>query len=70
VARADIVPEPVKGMSDQPDSKYWRSRADEAFAMAENMVSEDGKAWMLEIARLYNRLADKAAKREAKNKGE
>jgi hypothetical protein len=56
-------------MSDQPDSQYWRSRAEEAFAMAENMVSDDGKAWMLEIARLYNRLADKAAKREAKNKG-
>jgi len=56
-------------MSDQPDSRYWRTRAEEARLHADNMVSSDGKSWMLEIARLYTRLADKAAKREAK-KGE
>jgi hypothetical protein len=50
-------------------SKYWRDRADEAHAHATEMVSEDGKAWMLEIARLYSRLADKAAKGEAKTEG-
>jgi hypothetical protein len=49
-------------------SSYWRERADEARAKAENMISENGKRWMLEIARLYGRLADETAKREAEKK--
>jgi regulator of replication initiation timing len=47
---------------------YWRDRADEAHAKVDQMVSENGKRWMLEIARLYDRLADESAKREAKKK--
>ena len=56
-------------MNDTPTSKYWRERAEEAQTKAENMVSENGKRWMLEIARLYGKLAAETAKREAK-KGE
>ena len=59
---------PVKGMSEQRDSNYWRARAEEASTHADEMVSADGKTWMLEIARLYNRLADREAKREAANR--
>jgi hypothetical protein len=55
-------------VSDQRDSKYWRDRAEEANAHASEMVSADGKAWMLEIARLYHRLADKEDKKETKKK--
>jgi len=47
-------------------SSFWRDRADEARAKIEDMISEDGKRWMLEIARLYEKLADEAAQREAK----
>jgi hypothetical protein len=58
VNEADVTPplegghlaDAVKKMSDQPSSKYWRSRAEKPFAMAETMISDDGKAWMLEIA--------------------
>ena len=35
---------------------YWRDRADEARAKAKNMVSEQGRRWMLEIAALYDKL--------------
>ena len=46
-------------------SALWRAKADEARAMAENMASEDGKRWMDEIARLYDRLTRRSEKREA-----
>ena len=43
-------------MNEAPDSKYWRERAEEALGHADDMISSDGKAWMLEIARLYREL--------------
>jgi len=52
-------------MSEQQDSKYWRARAEQARTHADEMVSSEGKVWMLEIARLYNQLADREANREA-----
>ena len=55
---------------DYPPS-FWRDKADEARAHAENMVSEDGKRSMLQIAVLYDGLAaSSAAQREAKRKRE
>jgi len=47
------------------NSTYWRERADEARAHADAMLSADGKTWMMEIARLYDKLAKRAAKTEA-----
>jgi hypothetical protein len=56
------------------DEKYapafWQAKVDEARAMAENMTSEDGKRWMDEIVRLYERLAHRAEKREAAKRAE
>ena len=55
---------------DNPDEKrppsFWRDRADEARAKAANMVSEAGRQSMLEIARLYDGLANRSAIREAR----
>ena len=55
----------------KPDDDYppsfWRNKADEARATAENMVSKAGKHTMLAIAHMYDGLADSsAARREAK----
>jgi hypothetical protein len=52
-------------MNEKRSSAYWKERADEARAHAEEMRSTDGKKWMLEIASLYDRLAKSTAKREA-----
>lgn len=65
------TPEPqtmTKSDDDYPPS-FWHNKADEARAMAENMVSEDGKRSMLQIANLYDGLAaSSAARREAQRK--
>jgi hypothetical protein len=50
---------------EQRDSKFWRALAEQARIHADEMVSQEGKVWMLEIARLYGQLADREAKREA-----
>ncbi len=59
-------------MADRPEreypASYWRERADEAQAKAEEMVSEDGKRWMREIAHPYEKMAAAAVKRETKKK--
>lgn len=47
---------------DYPPS-FWQDKADEARAMAENMVSEGGKRTMLSIADMYESLAASAAAR-------
>ena len=49
---------------DDYSASFWRDRADQAWARVEEMVSDEGKRWMTEIARMYDRLADEAAKRE------
>jgi hypothetical protein len=46
-------------------SRYWRDRADEARARAEEMRNYDAEATMQEVARMYDRLADLAANRKA-----
>jgi hypothetical protein len=46
-------------------SVFWHAKAEEARTMADNMTSEEGKRWMGEIARLYDRLARRSEKREA-----
>jgi hypothetical protein len=55
----------VSLVNSKRNSAYWRVRADEARAWAEEMVSPKGEEWMLEIARIYDKLADFAAKLEA-----
>ena len=58
----------TKSDDDYPPS-FWQNKAEEARAHAENMVSEDGKRSMLQIAALYDSLAaSSAARREAKRK--
>ena len=47
------------------DPAYWRSRADEARAIADQLGDEDARRTMLEIAAGYERMAARAAKRAA-----
>ena len=49
-------------------SQYWRERAEEARARAGEMRSADAESAMLDIAAMYERMADRAAEREAKAK--
>jgi hypothetical protein len=51
-----------------PSSSYWCERADEARAKAEEMRSGEAEAALLDIAAMYDRMADRAAEREAKRK--
>jgi DNA-binding NtrC family response regulator len=46
----------------QRGAKYWRQRAEEARARAEEMRDAAAVATMSEIARLYDRMAERAAK--------
>jgi hypothetical protein len=48
-------------MSDDPD--YWRNRADEARAIAVQMMDPHTKATMLAIAQDYEKLAKRAEQR-------
>jgi hypothetical protein len=58
---------PMTDKDEEYPSSFWRDRAEEARAKAAKMVSLDGKHSMLEIARIYDRLAAEAAEREARN---
>ena len=49
-------------------SSYWRDRADEVRAKAEEMRSGDAQSALLDIAAMYDRMAKRAAEREAKHK--
>jgi hypothetical protein len=42
------------------DAKHWRKRAEEARAHADDMQGEDARQAMLEIARAYEKLAERA----------
>ena len=58
----------TKSDDDYPP-RFWRDKADEARALTDNMVSKEGKHSMLQIASLYDGLADHAAaRREEKRK--
>ena len=49
-------------------SGYWRERAEETRAKAAEMRSDDLQSAMLGIAAVYDRMAKRAAEREAKHK--
>ena len=49
-------------------SSYWRARAVETRAKAGEMPSGDAQSAMLDIAAMYDRMAQRAAEREAKRK--
>ena len=49
-------------------SAYWRARAEETRAKAEEMRSGDAQSALLDIAAMYDRMAKRAAEREAKRK--
>jgi len=49
-------------------SSYWRERAEEARAKAEEMRSGDAQSTLLDIAAMYDRMAIRAAEKEAKHK--
>ena len=46
------------------DPQHWRARADEARAMAEKITDPHAKAAMLEIARNYEHIAERAERRQ------
>jgi hypothetical protein len=46
-------------------SRYWRERAEEARVRASEMHNPDAELAMLSIASTYDRMAERAAKREA-----
>ena len=49
------------------DPKYWRSRADEARAVAVQMIDHHTKLIMLNIAQEYEMLAARAEQRAGDN---
>jgi hypothetical protein len=49
-------------------SKYWRERAEETRAEAGEMPCGDAQSALLDIAAMYDRMARRAAEREAKRK--
>ena len=50
------------------NSGYWRARAEETRAKAEEMRGGDAQSALLDIAAMYDRMATRAAEREAKHK--
>jgi hypothetical protein len=48
-------------------SQYWRGRAEEARIRAGEMRSPSAESSMLDIAAMYERMADRAAEREARS---
>jgi hypothetical protein len=49
-------------------SSYWRERAVETRAKAGEMRSDDAQSALLDIAAMYDRMAERAAEKEAKRK--
>ena len=45
-------------------SAYWRQRAEQARLCAAEMASDDVRATLLDIAIVYDSMADRAARRE------
>ena len=50
------------------NSSYWRERAAETRAKAGEMRGGDAQSAMLDIAAMYDRMADRAAERETRHK--
>jgi hypothetical protein len=59
VSKADHALRPVA---------YWRERAEESYILADDMSDGFAKDSMLEIAEMYERLADQAAAIESRNR--
>jgi hypothetical protein len=51
---------------DVHNAEYWRSRAEEARAVAVQMMDHHTKAVMLQIAQDYEKLAERAEERASK----
>ncbi|SEP42866.1 hypothetical protein SAMN02990966_06119 [Rhodospirillales bacterium URHD0017] len=65
-AMSRTLPEAAMGETDgMHNSAYWRDRAGEVRTKADAMRDVDAKQSMLEMARVYDRMADRAALREA-----
>jgi hypothetical protein len=47
-------------------SAYWQERAEEAYALAEEMRDSHSKSSLLMVAAMYDAMAKQAAKREAR----
>ena len=50
------------------NSQYWRERAEEARARAGEMQDRDAATMLRNIARMYDEMAERAAKREGRGK--
>ncbi len=48
------------------DPKHWKDRADEMRALAEDMKDQTARVIMLQIARDYDRLAERAQQQDPK----
>jgi hypothetical protein len=63
--------QPIGGDGITPDghytAAYWEERAEEARQRAEHMQHEDARRIMATVADLYERMADRAARREARS---
>ena len=71
VTATPAVTQPEVAMS-EPDgmrsSAYWRDRAEEVRTKAGAMRDADAGKSMLEMARIYERMAERAALREAQHR--
>jgi hypothetical protein len=54
----DGLPDGVAPPSKKHDARYWRGRAEESRARAEQMIDPVAKEAILKAAREYDRLAD------------
>jgi hypothetical protein len=59
-----------KGDDGSKPAAYWQERAEEALTLSESMSDGFAQNMMREIAKMYDRLAKRAAATEEKKKGE
>ena len=62
-------PTSVRPMLEKFDAKYWKDRADEMRALAEDTKDPTAKAIMLQIANDYDRLVERLHRDATKAKG-